>query len=34
MALNYEVRTTTGGVFNWESFEFSYSDYENFKHRF
>lgn len=36
MALNYvKLELTTGGVFSTgKVFEFSYSDYENFKHRF
>ncbi|HAP3876006.1 TPA: hypothetical protein IUU06_002067 [Enterococcus faecalis] len=36
MALNYiKLELATGGVFSTEKvFEFSYSDYENFKHRF
>ncbi|WP_224993935.1 hypothetical protein [Enterococcus faecalis] len=36
MALNYiKLELTTGGVFSTEKvFEFGYSDYENFKHRF
>uniref|UniRef100_UPI00359C1AF4 hypothetical protein n=1 Tax=Enterococcus faecalis TaxID=1351 RepID=UPI00359C1AF4 len=36
MALNYvKLELTIGGVFSTgKVFEFSYSDYENFKHRF
>ncbi|HHX0205707.1 hypothetical protein EYY48_14820 [Enterococcus faecalis] len=36
MTLNYiKLELTTGGVFSTEKvFEFSYSDYENFKFRF
>lgn len=36
MALHYiKLELTTGGVFSTvKVFEFSYSDYENFKHRF
>ena len=36
MALTYvKLELTTGGVFSTgKAFEFSYSDYENFKHRF